>query len=61
MIALWVLSPGQSGHPGSAHYGDGIRPWLNMEYHPMMWDWERIRASQEGTLWLFPGRAPEPA
>jgi penicillin amidase len=59
--SVWVLPPGQSGHPGSLHYDDGIRPWLNMEYHPMMWDWERIRANQEGTLWLFPTKALEEA
>jgi penicillin amidase len=28
---------GQSGHPLSSHYGDFIRAWLNVEYHPMPW------------------------
>jgi penicillin amidase len=51
--AVWVLPPGQSGHPGSPHYADGIKPWLNLEYHPMMWNWKRIKASQEATLWLL--------
>lgn len=53
--AVWVLPPGQSGHPGSPHYSDGIQPWLNLEYHPMLWDWDDIRAAQEGTLQLVPG------
>lgn len=53
--AVWVLPPGQSGHPGSPHYNDGIQPWLSLEYHPMLWDWDCIRANQEGTLQLVPG------
>jgi penicillin amidase len=53
--ACWVLPPGQSGHPGSPHYSDGIQPWLNMQYHPMLWDRADIRAHQEGTLELQPG------
>jgi len=53
--AVWILPPGQSGHPGSPHYSDGIEPWLNVEYHPMLWDWNQIRANQEGTLQLIPG------
>jgi penicillin amidase len=53
--AYWILPPGQSGHPGSPHYSDGIQPWLNMQYHPMLWDWAHIRAHQEGTLELQPG------
>jgi len=55
--AVWVLPPGQSGHPGSPHYRDGIQPWLNLEYHPMLWDWGQIRANQEGTLELVPSQA----
>jgi len=50
--AVWVLPPGQSGHPGSHHYSDGIKPWQNVKYYPMLWDWEHIRASQEGELQL---------
>ena len=53
--SLWILPPGQSGHPGSPHYSDGIQPWLNVEYYPMYWDWGDIRANQEGTLRLTPG------
>jgi penicillin amidase len=52
--AVWILPPGQSGHPGSPHYCDNIQPWLNCEYHPMLWNWEHIRENQEGTLWLLP-------
>jgi len=58
--AVWVLPPGQSGHPGSPHYRDGIKPWQNVEYRPMLWDWDRIRSEQEGTLWLLPVRQVPP-
>ena len=57
--AVWVLPPGQSGHPGSPHYSDNVQPWLNLEYHPMLWNWDRIKANQEGTLWLLPVRRAE--
>ena len=57
--AVWILPPGQSGHPGSPHYSDNIQPWLNLEYHPMLWNWDRIKANQEGTLWLLPVRRAE--
>ncbi len=53
--SVWVLPPGQSGHPGSPHYSDGIQPWLNVKYHPMLWNWDDIRDKQEGTLELLPG------
>jgi len=59
--AVWVLPPGQSGHPGSPHYDDNIQPWLNLDYHPLFWNWERIRENQEGTLWLLPVKREEAA
>ncbi len=33
---LGMLTPGQSGHPASPHYRDGIRPWFEGSYHPML-------------------------
>jgi acyl-homoserine lactone acylase PvdQ len=53
--SVWMLPPGQSGHPGSPHYADGIEPWLDVEYRPMIWNWKRVKASQEGTLWWLRG------
>lgn len=50
----WILPPGQSGHPGSPHYRDGIEPWLKGKYWPMLWDWQEIKSNQEGTLRLNP-------
>ncbi len=58
--ALWVLPPGQSGHPGSPHYSDHIRPWLEVDYHPMLWNWQRIKSESEGTIWLLPLSAEPP-
>jgi len=52
--AWWVLPPGQSGHPGSPHYGDGIEPWAKVKHYPMLWDWTEIKENQEGTLRLAP-------
>lgn len=57
--AWWVLPPGQSGHPGSPHYSDGIEPWLKVKYYPMLWDWTEIKENQEGTLRLVPTPQPE--
>ncbi|MDP2920545.1 MAG: penicillin acylase family protein [Dehalococcoidia bacterium] len=50
----WVLPPGQSGHPFSPHYSDGVEPWQKVEYYPMLWDWTEIKEDQEGTLRLVP-------
>ena len=58
--AWWVLPPGQSGHPGSPHYSDGIQPWLKVKHYPMLWDWTEIKENQEGTLRLVPPPAPPP-
>lgn len=40
-----MLAPGQSGQPGSPHYGDLIAPWLSGEFMEMGWDGEE----EEGT------------
>jgi penicillin G amidase len=52
--SLWMLPPGNSGHAGSAHYGDGIKPWLNIDYFPMLWDKAEIIKHQENNLCLVP-------
>jgi len=56
---LWVLPPGQSGHPGSKHYRDGITPLKNGKYFPMLWDWEEIKKKSEGTLRLIAEKKEE--
>ncbi len=45
---------GQSGHPLSGHYGDFIKPWLNVEYHPMPWARLAVEEVSQETLTLLP-------
>ncbi|MBX5451671.1 MAG: penicillin acylase family protein, partial [Thermogemmatispora sp.] len=47
-------APGQSGHPGSRHYGDFVRPWLRTEHHPMLFERQTIEENMEGRLFLQP-------
>jgi penicillin amidase len=42
----WVTStPGQSGQPGSPHYGDLLELWRNYEYFPLAYS--RVRVEKE--------------
>ena len=53
---LWAVdAQGQSGHPGSPHYGDQLTEWLNGRYHYLPLD--RAAAAQEAvsTHTLTPG------
>jgi penicillin amidase len=52
--SLSITPPGQSGQLGSRHYDDLIRPWLEGEYHPMLWSREDIEREVEGKLILKP-------
>jgi len=45
---------GQSGHPLSSHYGDFIKAWLNVEYHPMPWARLAVEEVSQETLTLNP-------
>ena len=52
---LWAVdAQGQSGHPGSPHYGDQLTEWLAGRYHYLPLD--RVTAAQEAvtTLTLTP-------
>ncbi|MBK7920250.1 MAG: penicillin acylase family protein, partial [Chloroflexi bacterium] len=52
--AAWaMLAPGQSGQPGSPHYGDLITPWLSGDYLEIAWTVE------EGTA-VSPHTTPSP-
>ncbi|NJN53337.1 MAG: penicillin acylase family protein [Anaerolineae bacterium] len=54
-IRAWgVHPPGQSGHVGSAHYGDLIAPWLAGAYYEMAWSVEEMTAVTRHTLSLRP-------
>ncbi len=49
-----VLVPGQSGHPASKHYHDGITPWLAGQYHPMLYDRAEVMKAVDARLLLVP-------
>jgi penicillin amidase len=48
------IPPGNSGQPGSPHYGDHVDDWLNVTYHPMFVDWSDITKNTEAELRLSP-------
>ncbi len=48
------LAPGQSGHPASRHYRDGIRPWFAGEYHPMLFRRDEVEQNAEARMRLVP-------
>lgn len=52
--SLAVLAGGQSGHPASDHYRDGLADWENGRYHPMLFTRKKIEAAQEGRIFLEP-------
>jgi penicillin G amidase len=49
-----LLVPGQSGHIASPHFKDGVKPWFNGEYHPMLFRRDEIEKNLEGCLKLVP-------
>ena len=49
-----IHSTGQSGLPGSPHYDDFIRPWIEGRYHPMLYDRKAILNDLEHMLVLRP-------
>lgn len=49
-----IQTTGQNGQVFHPHRDDFIALWQNVEYHPMLFDRERIAASAEGTLTLTP-------
>jgi penicillin amidase len=49
-----VLAPGQSGHPASPFYRDGVKLWLSGQYHPMLFRWDEIQKHTLATLNLIP-------
>ena len=48
-------APGQSGHPGSKHYADFIKPWLHVEHHPQLFERRMIEENAEGKVLMVPG------
>jgi penicillin amidase len=48
--------PGQSGQPGSPHYGDLLPLWAEGRYFPLLYSRERIEAVAKEKLVLEPAR-----
>lgn len=49
-----VIVPGQSGHPASRRYDNGIKPWLAGQYHPMPFDRAEVLKAVDARLLLTP-------
>ena len=49
-----VFAPGESGQPGSAHWGDQVDGWLHGTYRTLPWSDAGIQQAGEGTLTLQP-------
>jgi penicillin amidase len=52
--SLGLLTPGQSGHPGSQHYADQVEAWFTKGYHPMLYTREDIELNASAILHLRP-------
>lgn len=52
--SVTMHTTGQSGHPGSPHYGDMIDPWRQIEYHPMNYSRSSVEAATVDRLVLNP-------
>ncbi len=50
----WIHSTGQSGHPLSEHYRDQIDKWRLLQYNPMWWSVDKVKANAKNTLVLEP-------
>jgi len=49
-----IVIPGQSGHPGSRHYADLVRPWLRGELVPLLWSRAKVMTAARARLRLEP-------
>jgi penicillin amidase len=52
--SLATTVPGQSGQPGSPHYGDLLAPWAEGRYFPLLFSREKIEAAATERLVLEP-------
>lgn len=52
--SLMINVPGQSGQPGSPHYGDLLPLWARGEYHPMPFTRGAVERHAAHRLWLRP-------
>ena len=52
---LWAVdAQGQSGHPGSPHYGDQLAEWIGARYHYLSLDRSEVARATVATLRLDP-------
>jgi len=54
----WVVPFGSSGHPGSPHYTDQMKPWSALKLVPMLYSWERINSQSKYCQTLEPFGVP---
>ncbi len=52
--SLTIHTTGQSGHAYHPHYIDMADLWRTIQYHPMLWDLEKIEQEAESLLLLLP-------
>jgi penicillin amidase len=52
--ALATSAPGQSGQPGSPHYGDLLPLWGRGEYFPLAFSRKKVESVTKQRLWLRP-------
>jgi penicillin amidase len=48
--------PGQSGQPGSPHYGDLLPLWADGKYFPLLYSREQVETQAQDKLVLEPSR-----
>ncbi len=49
---LVVIPPGNSGQPGSPHYADHIKNWVEVKYNPLFINWDDIQSNKVNELYL---------
>ena len=49
-----INAPGQSGQPGSKHYGDLLDLWANAEYFPLLFSRQAVESAVDESLILEP-------
>ena len=52
--ALATSAPGQSGQPGSPHYGDLLPLWAKGEYFPLVFSRKKVEGATKQRLRLLP-------
>lgn len=59
--SLFTLAPGQSGQPGSPHYGDLLERWNDGGFFPLHYSREAVERNRRNTLRLSPAQPAAPA